>query len=68
MATQDVADEFEETVRRFMKRYGENALAEAQRRLRELEREGDADGAATWRRMAAAIAVAAAMPGSRRLH
>ena len=59
---------FDETVRRFIQRYGDSAKAEADRRVRELERAGDADGVATWRRMAAAIAALTANPGSGRLH
>ena len=47
-----------ETVRRFIMRYGDDALGEAQRRMRELEVEGDTDGAETWRQVAAAIATA----------
>ncbi len=56
-----------ETVRRFIKRYGDDALAEAQRRTRELEEEGDIQAAETWRQVAAAIA-AAARSGSNKVH
>lgn len=62
------AANFDETVRRFIQRYGDNAKTEADRRVRELEKAGDPDGAATWRRMAAAIASRASGPGSDRLH
>ncbi|PIW26174.1 MAG: hypothetical protein COW30_16370 [Rhodospirillales bacterium CG15_BIG_FIL_POST_REV_8_21_14_020_66_15] len=59
---------FDETVRRFIVRYGEDALAEAQRRVHELEAAGDAEGADTWRRVAAAIAISLADPGTGQLH
>jgi len=59
---------FEETVRRFILRYGEAALTEANRRVRELEAEGDSDGAETWRQVAAAIAAQTAPRTGGRLH
>ena len=59
---------FDETVRRFIERYGETALTEANRRMRELTAEGDSDGAETWRRVAAAIAAQGAPPKGGRLH
>ena len=57
-----------ETVRRFILRFGESALSEANRRLHELELAGDRDGADTWRRVAAAIAARDARPMGGRLH
>ncbi|MCF3630189.1 hypothetical protein RJ527_02950 [Thalassospiraceae bacterium LMO-SO8] len=59
---------FEETVRRFILRYGEAALTEANRRMRELDAEGDSDGAETWRQVAAAIAAQSAPARGGRLH
>ncbi|HBT43796.1 MAG TPA: hypothetical protein DIW51_10635 [Rhodospirillaceae bacterium] len=59
---------FDETVRRFILRYGESALTEANRRAQELESEGDSDGAETWRQVAAAIAAQSASRTGRRLH
>ena len=38
-----------------MKRYGENALEETASRANELALAGDDDGAATWRRIMAAV-------------
>ncbi|MAY66914.1 MAG: hypothetical protein CMM77_07280 [Rhodospirillaceae bacterium] len=61
-------DNFDETVRRFILRYGEAALAEANRRVQELDSEGDSDGAETWRQVAAAIAAQSAPRTGRRLH
>lgn len=58
----------DETVRRFIMRYGDQALAEAQRRLAELEREGDREGAETWQHVVAAIASTTGKAASRRLH
>ena len=57
----------DETVRRFIKRYGEDALPEAQRRARELEEEGDTCAAETWHQVTAAIA-AQAKAGSKQVH
>mgnify|MGYP003671758253 CR=1 FL=1 len=59
---------FDETVRRFILRYGEAALTEANRRVRELDAEGDSDGAETWRQVAAAIAAQSASRTGRQLH
>lgn len=59
---------FEETVRRFILRYGEAALTEANRRMRELDAEGDSDGAETWRQVAAAIAAQSTPARGGRLH
>tara|TARA_R110000796_G_scaffold184211_4_gene300794 strand:+ start:102 stop:308 length:207 start_codon:yes stop_codon:yes gene_type:complete len=59
---------FDETVRRFILRYGEAALTEANRRVRELDAEGDSDGAETWRQVAAAIAAQSAPARGGRLH
>lgn len=59
---------FDETVRRFILRYGEAALTEANRRAHELETEGDSDGAETWRQVAAAIAAQSAPGKGGRLH
>jgi hypothetical protein len=38
-----------------LKRYGDNALEESAARANELALAGDDDGAATWRRMMAAV-------------
>lgn len=65
MPEKDTTADLNETVRRFIMRYGDDALDEAQRRIRELEVEGDADGAETWRRVAAAIATANSGPDGR---
>jgi hypothetical protein len=59
---------FDETVRRFILRYGEAALTEANRRARELDSEGDSDGAETWRQVAAAIAAQNAPRSGKHLH
>lgn len=56
MPEQNATTNLDETVRRFIMRYGDDALGEAQRRMRELVDAGDTDGAETWRRVAAAIA------------
>lgn len=61
-------DNFDETVRRFILRYGDAALAEANRRVHELDSEGDSDGAETWRQVAAAIAAQSAPRTGSRLH
>ena len=56
MPEHDATTNLDETVRRFIIRYGDDALGEAQRRMHELVDAGDTDGAETWRRVAAAIA------------
>jgi len=38
-----------------LKRYGDNALEESAARANELAHSGDVDGAATWRRIMAAV-------------
>ena len=58
----------DETVRRFIMRYGDQALAEAQQRLAELEHEGDRGGAETWQRVVAAIASTVRNSSSGRVH
>jgi hypothetical protein len=62
------AQNLNETVRRFIMRYGDDALTEAQRRVRELEAEGDSDGADTWRQVSAAIAAQSGPAAGGRLH